>query len=101
LERAGIPPELLQQADAVVAVKRGFRWIELAGQSLDTAQLGAHVGCATPIEDLGPYGRRLAGALTLYQYLREGPRFMAQSCRDKSSGCRRTATAPGSISERR
>jgi len=72
LERAGIPPELLQQADAVVAVKRGFRWIELAGQSLDTAQLGAHVGCATPIEDLGPYGRRLAGALTLYQYLREG-----------------------------
>jgi AraC-like DNA-binding protein len=72
LERAGIPPELLQQADAAVAIKRGFRWIELAGQSLDTAQLGAHVGCATPIEDLGPYGRRLAGALTLYQYLREG-----------------------------
>jgi AraC-like DNA-binding protein len=72
LERAGIRPELLQQPDAVVPVKRAFRWIELAGQSLDTAQLGVHVGCVTPIEVLGPYGRILAGALTLDQYLRQG-----------------------------
>ncbi|MEA3275058.1 MAG: AraC family transcriptional regulator ligand-binding domain-containing protein [Pseudomonadota bacterium] len=72
LERAGIRPELLQQPDAVVPLKRAFRWIELAGQSLDTEQLGVHVGCVTPIDVLGPYGRILAGALTLNQYLRQG-----------------------------
>ena len=72
LERAGICPELLQQPDAVVPLKRVFRWIELAGQSLGTEQLGVRVGCVTPIEVLGPYGRILAGALTLNQYLRQG-----------------------------
>ena len=70
--RAGIRPELLQQPDAVVPLKRAFRWIELAGQSLGTEQLGVQVGCVTPIEVLGPYGRILAGALTLDQYVRQG-----------------------------
>jgi AraC-like DNA-binding protein len=72
LERAGIRPELLQQPAAVVPLDRAFRWIELAGQSLGTEQLGVQVGSVTPIEVLGPYGRILAGAVTLNQYLRVG-----------------------------
>lgn len=72
LERAGIRPELLQEPTAVVPLKRVFRWIELAGQSLGTEQLGVQVGCVTPIEALGPYGQLLAGALTLDQYVRQG-----------------------------
>ena len=65
LERAGIHPELLQQPTAVVPFKRALCWIELAGASLGTAQLGARVGSATPIEALGAYGRALASARTL------------------------------------
>ena len=72
LERTGIHPELLRQPDAVLPLKRAFRWIELVGQSLDTAQLGVHVGGVTPIEVLGLYGRILVGALPLNQYLRQG-----------------------------
>ncbi|MGB5834802.1 MAG: AraC family transcriptional regulator ligand-binding domain-containing protein [Thiohalocapsa sp.] len=72
LERAGIHPELLQQPAAVVPFKRALCWVELAGESLGTAQLGVHVGSATPIEALGAYGRTLAGALTLYQYVWQG-----------------------------
>ena len=49
-----------------------FRWAELACRSLGTEHLGLHVGCETPIEDLGPYGRELARARTLQQYLRQG-----------------------------
>jgi AraC-like DNA-binding protein len=72
LERAGIRPELLQQPAAVIPFKRASRWIELTGQSLGTEQLGLQVGCITPIEALGPYGRILAAALTLHQYLQQG-----------------------------
>jgi hypothetical protein len=39
---------------------------------LGTAQLGVHVGSATPIEALGSYGRVLASALTLHQYVQQG-----------------------------
>lgn len=72
LERAGIHPELLQQPAALVPFKRALCWIELAGASLGTEQLGVHVGRTTPIETLGAYGRTLAGALTLQQYVRQG-----------------------------
>jgi AraC-like DNA-binding protein len=72
LERAGIHPELLQQPTAVVPFKRALCWVELAGASLGTEQLGVHVGSATPIEALGPYGRTLASALTLHQYVQQG-----------------------------
>ena len=72
LERAGIHPELLQQPTAVVPFKRALCWVELAGKSLGTAQLGVQVGAATPIESLGAYGRTLASALTLHQYVEQG-----------------------------
>jgi len=72
LVRAGIRPELVGQPAAVVPLKRALRWVELACRSLGTEQLGVHVGRATPIEALGPYGRVLAGALTLGQYLHQG-----------------------------
>ena len=72
LERAGLDPELLQRPTSVVPFKRALRWIELAGVSLGTAQLGVYVGSATPIEALGSYGRALASALTLHQYVQQG-----------------------------
>lgn len=72
LERTGIQPELLQQPTAVVLFKRALCWIDRAGAYLGTAQLGVHVGSATPIEALGSYGRALASALTLHQYVRQG-----------------------------
>lgn len=72
LVRSGIRPELLQHPAAAVPLGRLFRWLELACRSLGTEHLGLHVGCATSNEDLGPYGRVLAGALTLHQYLRQG-----------------------------
>ena len=72
LERAGIHPELLQQPTALVPFKRALCWVELAGASLGTEQLGVHVGRATLIEALGSYGRALAGALTLQQYVQQG-----------------------------
>jgi AraC-like DNA-binding protein len=72
LVRAGIRPELVEQPAAVVPLKRALRWVELACRSLGTEHLGVHVGRATPIEALGPYGRVLAGTLTLGQYLHQG-----------------------------
>ncbi|WP_338074191.1 AraC family transcriptional regulator ligand-binding domain-containing protein [Halochromatium glycolicum] len=71
-KRAGTRPELLQQTAAGIPFKRASRRIELTGQSLDTEQLGFQVGCLTPIDVLGPYGRILARALTLHQYLQQG-----------------------------
>jgi len=72
LVRAGIRPEILEQPAAVVPLKRALHWAELACRSLGTEHLGVNVARATPIEALGPYGRVLAGALTLGQYLHQG-----------------------------
>jgi AraC-like DNA-binding protein len=72
LVRAGIRPEVLDHAAAAIPLKKFFYWMELLCLSLGTEHLGVDVADATGIEDLGHYGRMLAGALTLHQYLQQG-----------------------------
>lgn len=72
LLRAGIRPELLQPATAVVPLHRALRWIELVCRYLGTEHAGLQVGCLTCNADLGAYGRVLAGARTLHEYLHQG-----------------------------
>jgi AraC-like DNA-binding protein len=72
LERAGIRPELLERPDAAVPLERALRWIELVCRSLGTEHVGVDVGRETSIERLGGYGRTLAQARTLRQYLDQG-----------------------------
>lgn len=66
MARSGIRAELLRHGSAAVPLKQVFQCIGLACQSRETEHLGLHVRSAMSSEDLGPYGRALAGVLTLY-----------------------------------
>ncbi len=72
LVRTGIQPEVLRHETAAVPLRKFFYWMELVCRSLGTEHLGLDVGDAGGIEDLGHYGRMLASALTLHQYLQQG-----------------------------
>jgi hypothetical protein len=72
LARSGIPAELLNHPAAAVPMESAFRFGELACRTLGTEHLGLHVGLATLLDDLGPYGHMLQSSLTLHDYLRKG-----------------------------
>ena len=72
LNRARIPPELLNHPAAVVPLVNAFRFGELACQTEETEHLGFLVGLSTTLEDYGPYGNILQNALTVYDYLQKG-----------------------------
>jgi AraC-like DNA-binding protein len=55
-----------------VPLERAFRFGELACRTQGTEHLGLHVGLASSLNDLGPYGRILEEALTVHDYLRKG-----------------------------
>jgi len=71
LRCAGIPAELLNHPAAAVPLEIAFRFGELACRTLGTEHLGLHVGLATSLDDLGPYGRILQQSLTVHDYLRK------------------------------
>lgn len=72
LARSGIPGELLGHAALAVPLKSAFRFGDLACRTLGTEHLGLRVALATSLDDLGPYGRWLGGALTVHDHLRRG-----------------------------
>jgi hypothetical protein len=65
LALAGIPAQLLEHPAAAVPLENAFRFGELACRALGTEHLGLHVGIATSLDDLGPYGKLLQRSLTL------------------------------------
>ncbi len=67
-----IPVELLEHPAAAVPMENAFRFGELACRTLGTEHLGAYVGLASLLEDLGPYGEMLQRSLTLHEYLHKG-----------------------------
>jgi len=69
---SGIPVELLSHPAAAVPLKSAFRFGELACRAVGTEHLGLHVGLASRLDDLGPYGEMLQRSVTLYDYLRKG-----------------------------
>ena len=72
LVRAGIPAWLLDHPSVAIPLRTTFRFGEPACQAMDTEHLGLHVGLGTSLDDLGPYGKTLQGALTLQDYFRRG-----------------------------
>ncbi|MEE4378389.1 MAG: AraC family transcriptional regulator ligand-binding domain-containing protein [Candidatus Competibacteraceae bacterium] len=72
LVRSRIPTHLLKHPTAVIPLENVFRFLELACRTLGTEYLGLHVGFATPLGELGPYGRTLQNSLTIYDYLCRG-----------------------------
>ena len=72
LMRAGIPSNLLSYPAAAVPVENAFQFFEFACRTQGSEHLGLHVGLATSLDDLGPYGEMLQNALTIYDYLRKG-----------------------------
>lgn len=72
LIRSGIRPEILQHGTAAIPLKKLFRWVELVCGALETEHFGLHVGFGTTNTDLGPYGRALDRAVTLYEYIQQG-----------------------------
>jgi len=67
-----IPVGLLDHPAAAVPMENAFRFAELACRTLGTEHLGVHVGLASLLADLGPYGEMLQRSLTLHDYLRKG-----------------------------
>lgn len=72
LKSAGIPADLLSHPAAALPLENAFRFIELACRTQGSEHLGLHVGLATSLDDLGPYGYMLQNALTIHDYLRKG-----------------------------
>jgi hypothetical protein len=72
LSCAGIPAELLSHPAAAMPLEIAFRFGELACRTQGTEHLGLHVGLASSLSDLGPYGRLLEETLTVHDYLRKG-----------------------------
>ena len=72
LRCAGIPAELLHHPAAAVPLEIAFRFGELACCTQGTEHLGLHVGLASSLNELGPYGRILQESLTVHDYLRKG-----------------------------
>jgi AraC-like DNA-binding protein len=75
LRHAGIPDVLLGNPMALVPQESATRFIDLACRCLGTEHLGVQVSLALKLDDLGPYGEMLYGALTWHEYLRKGIGF--------------------------
>lgn len=72
LWQAGIPEKLLECPAAAVPLETAFRFGELACRAAGTEHLGAVVGTALRLDDLGSYGLMLKDCLTLSEYFRKG-----------------------------
>lgn len=67
-----IPAEILNYPTAAIPLRNAFRFGELACRALGTEHLGLHVGLASSLDDLGPYGETLKSSLTVHQYIHRG-----------------------------
>jgi AraC-like DNA-binding protein len=72
LQKAGIPPDLLEIPDAVVHLERAYRFAELACQNLSCEHVGANIGQASSLDDFSSYGANLKNSYTLGDYLSNG-----------------------------
>ena len=71
LEQQAICPDRLEIPGFVVPLQKGYRFAELACQSLQAEHLALGLGLATSIQDFGSYGCRLQAAPTLGKYLEQ------------------------------
>lgn len=71
LEQQAICPDRLETPGFVVPLQKGYRFAELACQSLQAEHLALGLGLATSIQDFGSYGCRLQAAPTLGKYLEQ------------------------------
>lgn len=72
LERARIDTALLRHTNAILPLRACLRFLDIATREAGNPLLGVDVSLATPIESLGPYGRRLRRSRTLAEYLIQG-----------------------------
>jgi len=76
LERAGIPPALLEGGEALVPLHLVHRFAEIAARSTGIVNIGTVVGQQTCAYDLGAFGKLLSRAVTVYDYLQIGSRLI-------------------------
>ena len=72
LEKAGIPPYLLDIPDTIVSLQSAYRFAELACQNLGAVHIGLDIGLARSLDHFGAYGTHLKGSYTIGDYLEKG-----------------------------
>jgi len=76
LQKAGLPPSLLEEGEALVPLRLVQRMVEVAARWADIDNLGVVVGQHVCAFDLGAYGQLLRRTVTVYDYLQTGAKLI-------------------------
>ena len=75
LQKAKIPPALLEHPEAPVPLRLAYRFLNEACRAEGIENVGLHVGCATSLSEPGEFGEILLSARNVLEYFERGVRF--------------------------